>query len=90
LTLVVLTDPNDLLAYRLLPSWYAGSDVRVADVLVSNQSTYLGLLENPFTAHTSYLQNPDVAALSHAGRRGRAAVSEDARRASPADPGRPS
>jgi hypothetical protein len=61
LTLVAFTDPNDLLSYRLLPSRYATPAVRVADVLVSNQSTYLGWLENPATAHTGYLDNPDVA-----------------------------
>ena len=61
LTLVALTDPNDLLSYRLLPSRYASPVVHVADVLVSNQRTYLGLLENPATAHTGYLDNPDVA-----------------------------
>jgi hypothetical protein len=60
LTLVALTDPNDLLSYRLLPSRYASEVVHVADVLVSNQSTYLGLLENPATAHTTYFSNPDV------------------------------
>jgi hypothetical protein len=60
LTLVALTDPNDLLSYRLLPSRYASAVVHVADVLVSNRPTYLGLLENPMTAHTTYFSNPDV------------------------------
>lgn len=63
LTLVALTDPNDLLSYRLLPSRYASAAVHVADVLVSNQPTYFGLLENPATAHTGYLANPDVVAV---------------------------
>jgi hypothetical protein len=60
LTLVALTDPNDLLSYRLLPSRYASEVVHVADVLVSNQPTYLGVLENPASAHTTYFSNPDV------------------------------
>ena len=63
LTLVALTDPNDLLSYRLLPSRYASPMVHVADVLVSNQPTYFGLLENPATAHTGYFSNPDVGRL---------------------------
>jgi hypothetical protein len=60
LTVVALTDPNDLLSYRLLPSRYASAVVHVADVLVSNPPTYLGLLANPATAHTTYFSNPDV------------------------------
>ncbi len=61
LTLVAFTDPNDLLSYRLLPSRYKSAQVDVADVLVSNQTTYLGLFERPDTAHTSYMENPAVA-----------------------------
>lgn len=63
LTLVALTDPNDLLSYRLLPSRYASPMVHVADVLVSNRPTYFGLLENPVAAHTAYFSNPDVGLL---------------------------
>ena len=63
LTVVALTDPNDLLSYRLLPSRYATPVVQVADVLVSNRPTYFGLLENPVTAHTAYFSNPDVGVI---------------------------
>jgi len=63
LALVAFTDPNDLLSYRLLPARYAAPDVAVADVLVSNDRTWLGLLENPVTAHMDYLRNPDVGRL---------------------------
>lgn len=63
LGVVAFTDPNDLLSYRLLPARYAAPDVAVADVLVSNDRSWLGLLENPLTAHMDYLGNPDVAAL---------------------------
>lgn len=63
LGIIVFTDPNDVLAYRLLPARYAAPDVDVADVLVSNASTWLGLIENPLTAHLDYLANPDVGAL---------------------------
>jgi hypothetical protein len=63
LAVVAFTDPNDLLSYRLLPSRYAGPDVVIADVLVSNSSTWLGLLEDPFAAHLNYLQNKDVGGM---------------------------
>jgi hypothetical protein len=63
LTLVALTDPNDVLSYRLQPSRYAAADVHVADVLVSNASSWFGLIEDPFAAHNAYLDNPDVARI---------------------------
>jgi len=63
LALVAFTDPNDLLTYRLLPGRYAAPDMAVTDVLVSNDRTWLGLLENPLTAHIDYFTNPDVGAL---------------------------
>ncbi len=63
LAVVAFTDPNDLLSYRLLPARYAAPDVAVADVLVSNARTWLGLIENPVAAHLDYLENPEVARL---------------------------
>jgi hypothetical protein len=63
LAVVAFTDPNDLLSYRLLPARYAAPDVAVADVLVSNDRTWLGWIENPLTAHLNYLANPDVATM---------------------------
>jgi hypothetical protein len=63
LAIVAFTDPNDLLSYRLLPARYAAPDVAVADVLVSNDSSWFGLIENPMTAHLDYLANPDVGTL---------------------------
>jgi hypothetical protein len=63
LAVVAFTDPNDLLSYRLLPARYAAPDVAVADVLVSNDKTWLGLIENPVAAHLDYLANPDVGDL---------------------------
>jgi hypothetical protein len=59
ITVVAFTDPNDLLSYRLLPKQY-GSKAAIANVLVSNDKTYFGYLENPYTAHTTYLENNDV------------------------------
>jgi hypothetical protein len=63
LAIVAFTDPNDLLSYQLLPARYAAPDVAVADVLVSNATTWFGLLENPVTAHLDYLSNPAVREL---------------------------
>jgi hypothetical protein len=63
LGVVAFTDPNDLLSYRLLPARYAAPDVAVADVMVSNDRSWLGLIENPLTAHMTYLDNPDVDAM---------------------------
>jgi hypothetical protein len=63
LAVVAFTDPNDLLTYRLLPARYAAPDVAVADVLVSNARTWLGLIENPVAAHLDYLENPEVGEL---------------------------
>lgn len=60
LAIVAFTDPNDLLSYRLRRSQYASADVGVANVLVSNRRTWLGLIEEPYGAHTGYLDNPDV------------------------------
>lgn len=68
LTLVAFTDPNDLLSYRLQPSRYAVPGVAVADVLVSNATTYFGLLERPDIAHTGYGANPAVTSLISCGR----------------------
>jgi hypothetical protein len=63
LAVVAFTDPNDVMSYRLLPSRYAGPDVLIADVLVSNSTTWLGLLEDPFGAHLDYLKNPNVGGI---------------------------
>ena len=63
LAIVAMTDPNDLLSYRLQRSRYASVDVDVANVLVSNRRTWLGLIEEPYGAHTGYLDNPEVEQL---------------------------
>jgi hypothetical protein len=67
LTLVAFTDPNDLLSYRLQPSRYAVPGVAVADVLVSNDTTYFGRIERPDRAHTGYSANPAVTSLISCG-----------------------
>ena len=60
LALVAFTDPNDLLSFRLLPSRYSVQGIDIADVLVSNDATYFGILELPTSAHTDYRKNMDV------------------------------
>lgn len=65
LTLIAFTDPNDLLSYTLPPERYPGAVVH--NVLVSNDRTYFGWLENPLTAHLGYLPNPDVGSLISCG-----------------------
>jgi hypothetical protein len=57
--LVAFTDPNDLLSYRLTPE-AVGAGIRVTNVIVSNDTTYFGLLERPDTAHCGYAWNPKV------------------------------
>ena len=68
ITLVAFTDPNDLLSYRLQPSRYRTPDTAVADVLVSNATTYLGLFARPDEAHTDYRTNAAVASLVACGK----------------------
>jgi len=64
LSLVAITDPNDLLSYTLQPSIVGhNKDYEVLDVLISNAMTWLWLLENPYSAHTGYLANPQVLRL---------------------------
>lgn len=59
---VAFTDPNDLLSYRLFRGAYLPTDIGVTNVIVSNDHTYLGLLERPDTAHCGYGWNPAVVA----------------------------
>jgi len=59
ITVVAFTDPNDQLSWWLQPANYSNK-AAIANVLVSNDKTYFGYLENPYTAHTTYLENDDV------------------------------
>jgi hypothetical protein len=58
--LVAFTDPNDLLSYRLLRRHIPDSDMRLVNVIVSNDWTYFGYVERPDTAHCGYRWNPKV------------------------------
>lgn len=59
---VAFTDPNDVLSYRLPPGYIQLENAKVSltNLLVSNDWTFLGLAENPGTAHPGYAKNLDV------------------------------
>lgn len=69
LSLVAFTDPNDLLSYRLKPDDQAvvGANTTVVNVITSNDYSYLGLVENPLTAHEGYPLNKDALRLLFGG-----------------------
>ena len=60
LKIAAFSDPNDVLSYTLLPvkDQTVGHDV--VDIVSGNAWTYLGVLENPYKAHTTYDDNPIV------------------------------
>ena len=62
LDLVVFTDPNDLLSYKVGKK-DAGNDVVVTNIAVSNDKTWFKAIENPYSAHTEYLENQDLLEL---------------------------
>ncbi len=64
-TIVSFTDPNDLLSYEVLPKDLGGREV--INIIVSNDSTVLNLIENPVKAHTGYRQNSSVLRLLREG-----------------------
>lgn len=57
LEVVEFTDPNDLLSYRLPPAALQIEGAKLVNVAVSNDWTYVGLLENPYKAHCGYGDN---------------------------------
>jgi hypothetical protein len=67
---VAFTDPNDLLSYILVPSPNAAPYPAV-DVIVSNGTTYLGLVELPNIAHLGYRKNLEVQRLIACGTTGK-------------------
>jgi hypothetical protein len=54
LTAVSFVDPNDMLAFRLLPK---SGRARVINFVVSNAETYVGYAELPTSAHCNYIRN---------------------------------
>ncbi|MDM5178540.1 hypothetical protein PO883_15180 [Massilia sp. DJPM01] len=60
-TVVVFTDPNDVLGYTLVKSPFAArAGYLIIDAGVSNAPTYFGLIELPTSAHTDYPRNATV------------------------------
>ena len=55
---VAFSDPNDMFSYRLQQKHVGDPDgadnIELTNVLVSNDKTYLGLVENPLNAHRGY------------------------------------
>ena len=66
LQIVAFSDPNDLLSYQLQSDAVPRQDAVISNVIVSNDCTYFGLVENPDTAHTHYFETTPVAnAIAH-------------------------
>ena len=61
--LVAFSDPNDALTYELTNSTLSKVEYGVLDVRISNSFSWLGLFENPYSAHTTYLETRGVANL---------------------------
>lgn len=57
---VEFTDPNDLLSYRLTPDNIKVSGAILTNIIVSNDNTYLDLIERPDFAHCGYRWNNSV------------------------------
>lgn len=62
--LVAVTDPNDVLGYRLHPG-AVHADYAVSNVLVSNAATLMGVASNPYTAHTNMDRDQITRLLLH-------------------------
>jgi len=65
-SVVAFTDPNDLLTYEVSEQDVGNRDV--INVIVSNDMTIFGFLENPLNAHTGYRQNATVIDFLKCGR----------------------
>jgi hypothetical protein len=62
-TVIAFTDPNDLLSYRLLAPLVDLARAKLINVIASNATTWLGLLERPDIAHCGYPLNATVIGL---------------------------
>jgi hypothetical protein len=81
LKVISFTDPNDLLSYTVDAGDYElvvgtadkyGESIPIPtlSIPVSNAKTYFGTFENPYTAHTGYLDNEDILDLIMCGTTG--------------------
>ena len=62
LRIVAISDPNDLLTWRLRKSKVAPNDAFV-DVTFSDTPTWFGLFAEPFAAHTTYFSHEPIRQL---------------------------
>lgn len=70
LNVIAFHDTDDLLTWHL-PSWYStGTNVEFTNVFLQNGNRWLGLAEDPQTAHNGYFRNPDAWKVIHCGGRG--------------------
>jgi len=60
LKVAAFSDPNDILSHTLVPVKDQTIGHEVVDIVTGNDWTYLGILENPYNAHTMYGDNPVV------------------------------
>lgn len=65
-SVVAFTDPNDLLSYEASEQDFG--EKAIINVIVSNDATYLGILENPLKAHLGYRENESVINFLKCGR----------------------
>jgi hypothetical protein len=66
LPVVAFTDPNDLLSYEV--SRQDVGERKIINVIVSNDTTWLGFVENPLAAHEGYRENEAVIQFLKCGR----------------------
>jgi hypothetical protein len=66
LHVVAFSDPSDVFSYVLPKEAVPREDAIISNVIISNDCTYFGVVENPANAHTKYIQNNPVAnAIAH-------------------------
>ena len=64
--IVAFSDPNDLLTYQLPKDSLSRDDAIIINIIVSNDATYLWLIESPAAAHENYILTILVAdAIAH-------------------------
>jgi hypothetical protein len=66
LSVVAFTDPNDLLSYEVSEQDFG--ERTIINIIVSNDVTFFGFLENPLEAHMGYRENESVIEFLKCGR----------------------
>jgi hypothetical protein len=65
-SVVAFTDPNDLLSYEVSEQDFG--ERTIINIIVSNDVTLFGILENPLEAHMGYRENESVIDFLKCGR----------------------